>query len=761
MTDNSGQAPQSNGLFRSRNFVDLDRESQDQDRLTRKETPNIDESIERDQLYDSSHDDHTSNEFDPNQSFYEHKAIEVSRYVNIDTQTSFSTDIFANEDDVVVEDQESTVDRRAKESIFGEFSSMEPAVHLKHQEREQKDLHKIDELEEEGEEEVDAQEQKQAKQDENLQKLSILRHLLSVERQCSQSRRQNLISMQKYLKELQNDYLHQQQELVEALELAHKIKVKKDSELEVVNETVKEKDRLIDQLKAQINSIVESKLRAEFESVQEKQHQLYELERQQLRDQITTVEQQLVRERVTNSQTMLQFQEKLADQVKLHETETNRLKERAKNFERDLERLLNEPQNLVIKTLKEEKFNCLNEIDELKMHLDESRSKYEKLRRRLEVLQQEQEQIEQSNQEEIDKLQESCNEQRRLANELALELDDKRETAEILQFNLQRSEKRARNLLNTLKGKEIAYKEIVNQLQVKNEQQADQAAKELRFLQEDLIRKSSLLDKKQNELMKIELEYENKLESMRNDRDQRIGLLEAEKQRLEKELKTTEVRLAREMSEKDNVGKLIEQLKNEANQFKQESKRLSIELTKSEAKLYSKQQELEKALGGGYEEIGSKGESNIEDDPQQVANIYELEESRRHSKRLETLIETLKKENEKLTLKLRISESNLVRLNANITREQAKMYRECEKKLNQIMADQCIYNKYKLRYKKYGNKLKKYHQHLKQVHDHFCNPTTCGPIVHDMSSQEYSTHISSRDSEGTKYTNEYSISSMH
>lgn len=557
--------------------------------------------------------------------------------------------------------------------------------------------------------------------------LDLLKELLAVERRQNEQRRHNNSAMQQYLQKMQTEYLRLQRDLVEALELAHKIKSQKEAQLESLGETVKEKDRAIEKLKANLGGLDETKLREEFNALLAKQAQLARMEKQQMKEQVDKVEQQLIRERVANSQAIQQFQKKFDDERKFHENKVELAHKKLINLKLELNQVLNEPQNLVIRELKEEKSKLSNQVEELNLLLDENHAKYEQMRKRIENLLREQEQLERRSRDEIDKLHGQQVEQMRVLNETRLELEDKQEVAQFLQFNLQRSEKRVRNLLGALKSKETTFKETIGQLEVKHEQEIEKAANSLKATERKLIECESQLDKKQNELVKLQLEQESWLESTRSNRDQRVNKLMNDCQKATRELQTVEIKLALQLEEKEQKCKLIEQLQKEVGQFREESKRLSIGLTKCEAKLFSKQQELNQVIKekSELEEEQQKGQVRLGNHD----SCYELEELRRHSKRLEATVDELKIINEKLAIKLKLSESNMNKLNASINKEHAKMVHDYERKLEQIRVEQGNYDRSKLRYKRYGYKLKKYCDHLRRVHAHLCNPSVCGYII--------------------------------
>lgn len=550
--------------------------------------------------------------------------------------------------------------------------------------------------------------------------LGLLRDLLKIERHNNEIRCQNNYSMQKYIQQLQADYLRQQQDLVEALELSHKVKAQKEAQISVIEDTLKEKDKLVCQLRENLENLNEANLRQEFQKSLERQDSLAKVQQDQLRNQISSLEQQLVHERVNNSQLLQQFQAKLDDQMRLHEQETVELRARLQANQTELDRLLGEPQNLVVKALRQDKSTLSSQVDELTMALEEARTKYDSLRRRMEAALAEQEQIEQKNQDELNRIQEQYVDQRRTLNELKLELEDKDEIVQILQFNLQRSEKRVKNLIGALKNKEEAYNGLVSQLELRHEQESERSNGTLRSIEKRLIECEAEMNKKQNEIVRLQLEHENQLESLRNDRDERLNRLSLDRVRLERELQGTELKLAKEAEKISHQCKLIDGLNKDVKQFKEESRRLSLELTKSEAKLYAKQQELDKLTNT----------INQQPKPEDVRLVsLELDESKRHSRRLETQIEDLKGDNEKLCIKLRVAEANLSKMGSAISREHTKMMQEYEKKIAQIKEEQSVFDRSKMRYKKYGYKLKKYCEHLRRVHEHLCNPSVCGYII--------------------------------
>jgi len=558
--------------------------------------------------------------------------------------------------------------------------------------------------------------------------LSLLRNLLNIERDRNEQRRKNNNVMQHYLQQLQADYLNLQRDLLEALELGHRIKAQKEAQIEALNATVREKDRLVEQQRVNLENLDESKLRAEFKELQAKQEKLFQVEKEQLVGQIETVERNLEQERNNHSQAILQFQSKLDEQLRSHDLEMSKLSNKSSMLESELERLLGEPKNLVIKLLKEEKAKLASQVDELQLVLDESQAKYECLRKRVESLLNEQEQMEQRAGAEMEALLQLNADQRKTISELKMELDDKEEVIQICQFNLQRSEKRAKSLMVALKGKEETYKNLVEQLDSKHELERGNSANEIKALGRKLVELESELDKRQNAMVKLQLDHENQLESIRNDRDQRVSKLSLERQKVEREMQAAEIKLAQAIDERDAKSKCIDQLQRDVAHFREESKRLSIELTKCEAKLFARQQELSKA-------IQERSISCEKPEIGQQRLSLDLEESRRRSKRLEETIERMRIENEKLCSKLKLSENNLARMSSAISKEQAKYVHDYEIKMQQLSVEKTSFDKNKNKYKRYGYKLKKYCEHLRQVHNHICNPTNCGYSIGPMRPQ--------------------------
>lgn len=562
------------------------------------------------------------------------------------------------------------------------------------------------------------------------QQLSLLRDLLRVERANTERSRANNAAIKRYVQQLQMDYLKQQSDLMAALELGHKIKGQKEAQIATIEATVNEKEALIEQLRLNLANLDEQRLRREFEAALSKQNQTNQLELDQLRNQIQAGEQQLAREKAEQLQLSEQFRVKLDEQKRVHDKELAALCSQLRETRAELDRLLSEPQNLIIKALKEDKSALDIRLDEQNMVAHELQTKYDALKKRLESIMSEQEQSQQQYRDEVDKLQQQQADQRRSLSELKCELADKDEIIQVSQFNLQRSEKRVKNLLGAMKNQEETYRGMVAQMELKHCQEIEKIEAACKAAEKQLIANGDELDKKQNEIVRLRLTHENQLDSMRTDRDERTNRAALEKQGLEKELRATELKLAREIEKATSQARLIDQLHKEVKQFREESKRLSIELTKCEAKLYAKQQEFNQSIERLTARLAEGEPAEVGGESARLQQLKsELDEERRMSRKLNANIEELKKENGKLNVKLRIAESNLSRTSAAINREHGKMLREFEKKLEQIRSEQVDMVKSKMRYKRYGYKLKKYCEHLKRVHEHLCQPNVCGYVL--------------------------------
>lgn len=550
-------------------------------------------------------------------------------------------------------------------------------------------------------------------------KVELLQSLLAIERDRNEQRRKNTTSLQTVLSHLQADYLKLQRSFVANLELAHNINGQRAAQVETLQLTVADKDKQIEQLRSQVDG---TKLREEYDNSLVKQSALWRAEEEQLRNQLCLVEQQMASERVSHSQTLQQFQLRLDEQQARASKQIDSLEAKLLEANEQLDRLIKEPKEAQLRELRADNCRLSEEIDRLRADLESSKVKYESVSGRVADVLAEIEQIETRNNTELARLEHENGEQRKLANELRMKLQDGDEIIQVCQFNLQRSEKRVKGLLSALKSKESTYKELMQTIELRHEQANEKLSQELHRLQRNSIELEADLERKQADLVRLELEQANQLESLRNDRDCRLQKAQTERQKADKELKMAEMKLARELEAKEECCKQVEQLKREAQQFREESKRLSIELAKSEAKQYAKQQELEQLrLKANSGEMAAN--SRLRDEQQQSA---ELAEARRLVKRLESRCGEYKLENEKLKMKLRLSEANMSRINTAINKEQAKMAHEYERKLEQITIEQAAYERNRLRYKRHGNKLKRYCEHLRQVHQHFCTPSECG-----------------------------------
>lgn len=557
--------------------------------------------------------------------------------------------------------------------------------------------------------------------------LKILRDLLRLERENNSKQQQHNADLQQTINRLQVDFLRQQSDLVEALEFSGKLKTQKDSQISMVETTLVEKDRLIEQLRLQLASLDETKLRKSFNETLEKQQQLAKLESEQLRTQINQQDEQISQERAEHSRLLQQLQSKANDQIRLHELEMDTLGKRLAESQTEIERMLSEPQNLIIKSLREDNSKLKSQIDETNVLLDESQRRYENLKEKLALVSEEQEQMSRQNQEESDRMQQATLEQRHNMNELKLELEDKQEVIQILQFNLQRSEKRVKSLIGALKNKEEIYNQLLNQMETQQQQNTQKDKVELNRLQSQLVESDSDLMKKQNELVRLRMEYENQLEIMRNECDERINKCNLDKQRLERDLQSAEMRLVRETELVESKTKQNDQLQKETNQHRDDCKRLLMELSQNQTNLFATQKELANLKEMHKNTFGCLASDDMDAHRQQVDRLkLQIDEERRHSNRYKNQLETIKKDHEKMCVKLRIAESNLIKMTSSINREHARMLRDYEKKLELVRSDQVNFDRNKLRYKRHSHKLKKYCEHLLKVHDHICNSDTCG-----------------------------------
>lgn len=553
------------------------------------------------------------------------------------------------------------------------------------------------------------------------QQIDLLRDLLRTERQINERKSSNNQALSNYIRRIQSEYLSLQRDLIETLELSKKIRSQKEAQIKSQENTISEKDKLIEKLKNQIDNLDESKLRSEFDARLIKQQELANLECDQLRGQIDAIDQQLNAERVNSSNLLQEFQSKLDEQQKLFDKQAKRSSDKIVQLEAEIESILQEPKNQAIRALREEKSELLSNLEETSMELNDCKAKMESFSKRIECLLNEQERLRNSSQEEAGHMHEQYMLLRRQCNQMKLDLVDREETIQIANFNLQRSERRVKNLIGALKGKEATYREVLGQMETRHEQELERLRANLKSVERKSMDQSSQLDEKQNELVRLELERDNQLESMRNDRDQRVNKLMNEKQKVERDFQALEIKYAREKAEQEQVQQTIERLRAEGKQFKEESKRLSIDLTKCEAKLFSKTRELEEAI--------RKLPENVEDIENRNAfqsdTDFGADEARHKISMLDKTIEMLREENKSLTVKLKISESSLAKINSAITKEQAKLRQDYEAKLESIRIEKVACEKSRAKYKRYGSKLKKYMDHLRVIHSHICDSDLC------------------------------------
>lgn len=566
------------------------------------------------------------------------------------------------------------------------------------------------------------------------QRLELMRRLLRAEREENQKLSNISQSKQKQIKQLQQDYLRLQRDLVDTLELSRKLAGQKTAQIETLEKTVAEKSRLVENLTNNLDYLSEEQVRKEFSSLLEKQKSLCNIELEQVREQKATCEQQLLRERVQSSELLQQFQAKIDDQIRAREEIESKLSNKIDALKAELQELLSRPQNSIIKSLQEDKSKLETDTNKLQLLLDKSQSQQRDSIKQVEELLLEHEHLKQMNNEQLEKLQDEISSLKQQNQQLSMNIESKQDEAQILDFNLQRTERRVKNLIGVLKTKESSYKDIIDRNEIKHEEQLEKLTAQCKSLEKQLINQNSELDSKQNELVKVQLEHENQLESLRSDRDQRLAKVNKLKSKLERDLQTAEIRLAREIDYRELNCKELEQALKDAEHFREESRRLSIELTKSDAKLFNKERELSSLLNemAGIKEAAAAMNEQRQGDEQSLTGSnhqQQLEDTKKHTKRLEDIIARLRCENERLSTKLRINEMNLSKVNETIKKEHAKLLLDYDRKLEQIKLERVSYDKNRLRYKRYGYKLKKYCEHLQLVHEHICDPGHCGYLV--------------------------------
>lgn len=552
----------------------------------------------------------------------------------------------------------------------------------------------------------------------NEDQISLLRELLRTERQMNERRSKNSIVMSNYIKNLQSEYLGLQRDLIETLELSKKLRAQKEAQIMSQQATMDEKDSLIKQLRRQLEETDESNLRQEFENRLVRQRKLATLELDQLKSQSETIEHELRLERATNTRIHQEYQLKLSEQAKSHDKYADSLKAKIEHLDAELNRILNEPKNQAIRALKLEKNELERKFEEASIFLEDSRSKYGMACNRIEGLIADHNRLEQNSRQEIECLKEQYIQLRHHCNQLRLELEDKDETIQVAQFNVQRSERRVRNLIGALKGKEATYKDLIGQITLRHEQEVEQYEEKIKNFERKLIDRHSELDQKQNELVRLQMEQENQLGSLRNDRDQRISRLTMEKQKAERELQMAEIKLDKERRELEARSQVIVKVQAECKQFREESKRLSIELTKSEAKLFSKTRELDEA-----KQVLDTNTNTFTSDLEPAKE--DVESERKRVAMLEKTLEMLRDENQRLTTRLKISETSISKMKGAIKNELAKLVADYEARMELIKEERNVCEKNRQRYKKQGGKLKKYLEHLRLAHGHECNPITC------------------------------------
>ena len=224
--------------------------------------------------------------------------------------------------------------------------------------------------------------------------IRMLRDLLRLERDDSARRQSNNAAMQNYVQQLQRDFLRQQRELLDALEFSQRLKSQNESQIRAVEATLAEKDKHIEQLQKQLASLDEDKLNSQFKATLDKQKQMFNLREQQFQTQLKQLEEQLTNEQNSSASVLSQCQTRLGDQLKAHERELAAARSCSDELQIQLNQLVNEPQNLVIKTLREECAQLRGQLEGSQTIHCEFKSKYEQLERKLENLLAEQEQLE-------------------------------------------------------------------------------------------------------------------------------------------------------------------------------------------------------------------------------------------------------------------------------------------------------------------------------------------------------------------------------
>lgn len=543
------------------------------------------------------------------------------------------------------------------------------------------------------------------------QQNELLRDLLLVERRHNGLRAENNKQLSNYIFKLESEYLDLQRNLIATLEMAKRSKSQLDSQIEQLEITIKEKDRLIDGLKCHLESLDESKLKSQFESRVDQQRQLAKVELAQVESKCESLEKQLKLESAKNSQLVEEFKLKLEDREKSHEEIRAKVEEKFINLKREMEQILLEPKNELIRSLREEKLSLESRLEEDKILLNESRAKQESLGKRVQAMLREMETNRINWEEESGNLQAEILEQRRLCKQLKLELVDKEDQLELNQFSLERAQSRVSSLLDALKSKEAAYGQLVENLGARHEQEKEKLNISLRLLERQVCEQTSELEKRSNELARFEMKHDNELEQIRNDRDDRLSKLDVELAALKVELDSCKSNLVARKSAIELKDRSIEQLQSDANQAQQEAERLSLVVSKLEARLTTKDQLLEEQCQ--KLEVSQQEARRFHDE--QNRNCLLSSGQRCHEENLIKSLQLLRTENESLVTKLQISENSLSQARNLITREKELLNQEYESKLD----------KSRVRYRKYGFKLKRYFDHLRLVHSHICDLDNC------------------------------------
>lgn len=563
----------------------------------------------------------------------------------------------------------------------------------------------------------------------NNLKIELLQNLLITERKKHDLRRKNNKTMRTFLERLQDDYLRLQQELVDAFELGHKIKARKDAQLEAAQQTIDEKEKTIAKLREQIAAVDDMRLRSEFDSLAEKQRKLFEIEREALKSQLKSLESQIVNERRNNSQLLSDFQHKFDEKALADDKEIASLRAKLATKETELLNLLNQPTNEALRELRAQNQFLSGKLEEYKHLFENCHVKYETIKQRLEMLIVENEQNDEKNYEELQKLQMLYTEQRRQVGQISLDLQDKEEALHMLTFSLNRSEQRAKNLLVALKGKEELHESLMSKQSAESSASIEKLSNELGEVRQQLSNCRSELNDKSNELTRLGLEHASQTELLKSSGDEQARLLESKLALLEQKLKSKEKVVAgcllQSTKDCEKIDQLTSRLETSSSNVDKLSKKLSACVSDLNSKL--------DAIKSMEKKIASLEKINSEN----AEFKYQFDMSKTRESRLQSALEELRKEKEKLCMKLKLTETKLIKLNDSFSSEQAKIVGDYEYKIQTSRLNRLADERDMFKYKKYSSKLKRYCEHLREVHEHVCNPAKCGYLITNSKIHQY------------------------